>query len=181
MTVITTAEAATTAGVTAATVRTWCRRNVIGAVKAGGRWAIDAASLAHRIALGALRTKPAAPKPVVYSVETMTAIGGNEWTRGDKHRVYINDWTAYAGLEVDHYKTGNISSASIDGRGIANSRVGGLLGAVRSVYFDAADGRLHVAHRDGDAFEVRYLDGERDTIDLVARIFTGVHAAIAAL
>lgn len=45
-----TATAAQTAGVTVDTIRTWCRRNVIGAVKTAGRWVIDAASLAYRIA-----------------------------------------------------------------------------------------------------------------------------------
>lgn len=139
----TAAEAAATAGVTVATIRTWCRRNVIGAVKAGGRWVIDTASLAHRISLGAPRTKPAAPKPVVYSVETMTAIGGSAWIRGDKHRVYINGWTAYAGLEVDHYNTGNISSASYQGKAISNSQAYKLVGCIDKVWFDAADGKLH--------------------------------------
>lgn len=47
-----TATAAQTAGVTVATIRTWCRRNVIAAVKTAGRWVIDAASLAYRITLG---------------------------------------------------------------------------------------------------------------------------------
>lgn len=47
-----TATAAQQAGVTVATVRTWCRRNVIAAVKTAGRWVIDAASLARRIEIG---------------------------------------------------------------------------------------------------------------------------------
>lgn len=46
-----TTTAAKQAGVTVATVRTWCRRNVIGAVKVAGRWVVDAASLAYRISL----------------------------------------------------------------------------------------------------------------------------------
>jgi hypothetical protein len=48
--------AAQTAKVTVATIRTWCRRGVIAAVKTSGRWIIEAASLAHRIALGAKHT-----------------------------------------------------------------------------------------------------------------------------
>lgn len=40
--------AAAEAGVTVATIRTWCRRNVISAAKAAGRWVIDTASLARR-------------------------------------------------------------------------------------------------------------------------------------
>lgn len=47
-----TAAAAQQAGVTVATIRTWCRLGVVAAVKRGGRWIIDAASLAYRITLG---------------------------------------------------------------------------------------------------------------------------------
>ncbi|MFJ6667399.1 hypothetical protein [Streptomyces sp. NPDC091383] len=47
-----TTAAAIQANVTVATIRTWCRRNVIAATKTAGRWIIDAASLAHRIAVG---------------------------------------------------------------------------------------------------------------------------------
>ncbi|MFI5752566.1 helix-turn-helix domain-containing protein [Streptomyces sp. NPDC051644] len=54
---ITTAEAATQADVTVATIRTWCRRDVIAAVKQAGRWVIDTASLARRIAIGAMRVR----------------------------------------------------------------------------------------------------------------------------
>ena len=50
-----TTTAAAQAGVTVATIRTWCRHNVIAAVKTSGRWVIDTASLAHRIAIGALK------------------------------------------------------------------------------------------------------------------------------
>lgn len=46
-----TSTAATQAGVTVSTVRTWCRRNVIAAVKVAGRWVIDATSLAYRASL----------------------------------------------------------------------------------------------------------------------------------
>lgn len=48
--------AAKAANVTAATIRTWCRRGAVAAVKAGRRWDIDETSLAHRIALSAKPT-----------------------------------------------------------------------------------------------------------------------------
>lgn len=51
-----TTTAALEAHVTVATIRTWCRRNVIAAVKQAGRWIIDTASLAHRIAIDAMRS-----------------------------------------------------------------------------------------------------------------------------
>lgn len=52
-----TTAAAAQANVTTATIRTWCRRNAIAAVKQAGRWIIDAASLAHRIAVGVMRAR----------------------------------------------------------------------------------------------------------------------------
>jgi len=71
MTTITTTAAATQAGVTIATVRTWARHGIIAATKQAGRWVIDTASLAHRIAIGARRarkqtamTQPTPPAPM---------------------------------------------------------------------------------------------------------------------
>ncbi|MFD7867823.1 hypothetical protein, partial [Streptomyces sp. NPDC059783] len=87
----------------------------------------------------------------------------------------------FAGIEVTRYNTGNVSSASLGGRGIANGRVGGLLGAIDKVWFDVADGQLHAKHYGATEFEVRYLDGERDYVNLVARLFSGVRTAAAAL
>src|SRR5690348_14504683 len=115
MATITATAAANQAGVTVDTIRYWCRYGAVAAVKQAGRWVIDTASLAHRIALG-VRARKAKPvtKEIVYSVETMTAIGGNEWTSpdGSKHRVYFNNWADFAGLETSHYNTGNISGAT---------------------------------------------------------------------
>lgn len=51
-TTITTAAAAHQAHVTVSTIRSWCRTGAVAAVKTGRRWAIDTASLLHRIALG---------------------------------------------------------------------------------------------------------------------------------
>jgi hypothetical protein len=47
-----TTTAATQAGVTVATIRTWCRIGAVAAAKVAGRWVIEAASLTRRIALG---------------------------------------------------------------------------------------------------------------------------------
>lgn len=51
MTATTTTQAAQRAGVTTATIRTWARYGAVAAVKVGGRWNIDEASLTRRIAL----------------------------------------------------------------------------------------------------------------------------------
>jgi hypothetical protein len=50
-----TTAAAIEANVTVATVRSWARHGVITATKTAGRWIIDTASLARRIAIGAMR------------------------------------------------------------------------------------------------------------------------------
>ncbi|GFH34272.1 hypothetical protein [Streptomyces pacificus] len=174
MTTITATVAAVEARVTVATIRTWCRRGVIAATKTAGRWIIEAASLAHRIAIGAMKAtkKPAAK--VVYSVETMTAIGGSRWQRGSMDRVYLGDYATVPGLELDHYNTGRIYSASLDGSGISNAEAGRLATAVDKVYFDATDGKVYIKWGWGNP---RSLD--RDQI--AARIFGAVRAAIAAL
>jgi len=56
-----TTAAAIEAQVTVATIRTWCRNGVIAATKTAGRWIISAASLTHRIAIGAMK-RPARPE-----------------------------------------------------------------------------------------------------------------------
>lgn len=172
--------AAAEAQVTVATIRTWCARGVITATKLAGRWAINAASLAHRIAIGALKAART-NRPIVFTVETMTAIGGRRWQKNGIDRVYLNDWADFAGIEIHRYNTGNVSYAAIGGQAIANSRAGALLGAVDKVWFDAADGLLHFRHYGANAYDIRYYSGHRDQIDLLARITAGVRTAIAAL
>ncbi|MEU0937549.1 helix-turn-helix domain-containing protein [Embleya sp. NPDC005971] len=171
---LTTAEAADQARVTLATVRHWCRFGAVAARKIGRRWAIDAASLAHRVALGIRRAKPAAPKPVVFSVENMVAIGGSRWTKAGKDRVYLNDWATYAGLETGRYNTGNIASASYQGERISNSQAYKILGSIDKVWFDAADGKLHCRF---GITESRVATRE----DVWDAIYSGIRAAIAAL
>lgn len=76
----TSAEAALQANVTVATIRAWCRHGVIAAVKTAGRWIIDTASLAHRIAIAAWRT-PKAPTmtdPHVYTLDELKALSLDE-------------------------------------------------------------------------------------------------------
>ncbi|WP_354643912.1 helix-turn-helix domain-containing protein [Kitasatospora camelliae] len=179
MTTITTTEAATQARVTVATIRNWCTRGVITATKHAGRWLIDTASLTYRINLPAL-LRPAR-KTITLTTEAMLAIGGRRWQKNGMDRVYINDWAQFAGLDIAYYGTGNVSGATLGGRGIANGRVAGLLSKIEKVWFDAADGRLWIRHYDADLVDVRYLDGERNIIDLVARLRAGINAAVAAL
>lgn len=164
-----TATAAQTAGVTTATIRTWCRRNVIAAAKVAGRWIIDATSLAYRVTLSRKEETR-----VDITTETMVAIGGSRWTKAGKDRVYINEWTSYIGLDVHRYNTGNISYAELDGREISNSEAARLLNAVYKVYYDTADDKLHIQW---GGRSPRSMDRE----ELAEAIFAGIRKAVAAL
>ncbi|MFD5940240.1 hypothetical protein [Streptomyces griseus] len=166
-----TTTAAAAAKVTVATIRDWARRGVIAATKTAGRWIIDTASLARRIAIGAMK-RPA--RPIVYSAEAMVAIGGNRWQRNGMDRVYFNNWAAFAGIETTRYNTGNISSASYQGAGVSNSQAYKLLGTIDKVWFDAADGKIH--GRFGyDESRVASRD------EVWSAVVTGIRTAIAAL
>lgn len=177
---ISTAEAAAQADVTVATIRTWCRNGVVAAVKQAGRWIVETASLAYRIALPA-QLRPAA-RPVVLTVEGMVALGGREWKKNGHHRVYFNAdvWAPLAGLHISYYGTGNVSGAALGGEAIANGRAHKILATVDKVWFDAVTGGVAVSHWNADAIEVRYLAGGRDTIDLVQLIQAGIRTAATA-
>lgn len=168
-----TTAAATEAHVTIATVRTWCRTGVVTATKRAGRWAIDAASLARRIAIATMKTARRAPKPIAWTVETLTAIGGRLWERNGMSRVYFNNWATLAGLETSHYNTGNISSASYRGQGISNSQAYKIAGCISKVWFDTADGKLHCRYGYGES---RVATRE----EVWGHVVTGIRTALAA-
>ena len=55
-------------------------------------------------------------------------LGGREWTARDGSvRIYLNGWQELVGLEVDRYKSGNISSAAYKGERVSNTAASGLL------------------------------------------------------
>ncbi|MFB7736213.1 hypothetical protein ACFC08_17870 [Streptomyces sp. NPDC056112] len=70
-----TTTAATQANVTAATIRTWCRRGAVAAAKVAGRWVIDAASLARRIEIGTRRMTAAPPMVITSKTSTPGVLG----------------------------------------------------------------------------------------------------------
>jgi hypothetical protein len=169
-----TTAAALEAQVTTATIRAWARRGVIAATKTAGRWVINAASLAHRIAIAAMRTKKTPAKPVAMTIDNMVAIGGSRWQRNGMDRVYINNWAAFAGIETTHYGSGNISSATWQGEAISNSQAYKLGGSIDKVWFDAADGKLHGRFGSSES----RLATRQEVFDAVA---AGIRTAIAAL
>ena len=67
-------------------------------------------------------------------------LGGREWIgRNGQRRIYL-DWPELAGLKISWYKSGSISSATINGEPISNRKAGMLLAA--KVWFDVEAGEL---------------------------------------
>ena len=77
-----------------------------------------------------------------YTAEQIIRIGGKEWRKGDRHRVYINRHVLQRllGLEVDYYNSGSIRRAELRGQRISNSEAGRILAS--EVYWEA--GELHI-------------------------------------
>jgi len=169
MTTLTVTQAAAKAGVSPSTIRTWCCISAVAATKIGRRWHINPASLDYRITL----TRPQ-EKKMELTVETLVAIGGNRWTKGNYDRVYFNGWAKFIGLEIDRYKSGNIWAASLNGETISNSEARRILGAITAVYWDAADGQIHVKWGWENPRSMT-----RD--ELYQAIVNGIHAAVASL
>jgi hypothetical protein len=165
-----TTTAAQQAKVTTATIRTWCRIGAVAATKQAGRWIIDAASLARRIALTPRKTT----KKIAYSVETMTAIGGSRWTKAGHDRVYFNDWADFAGLDITRYNTGNISAAAWQGQGVSNAQGAKLAASIDKIWFDAATGKIHCRY----GYTESRVATHREVFDATV---AGIRRAIAAL
>lgn len=85
---------------------------------------------------------------MAYTRQQIIAIGGSEWTHPGtgEIRIYINDWPALIGLDVNRYGTGNISSATLDGERISNARARDILGTVTRVWWSDADSKIHIRH-----------------------------------
>ena len=73
-------------------------------------------------------------------IASYEAKGFNRWTKGNMDRLYIN--AKDLGLEVDYYKTGNVSSAKWCGKSVSNADGRRLLGS--KAYVDVKTGELHV-------------------------------------
>src|SRR5690606_14784482 len=74
--------------------------------------------------------------------EQIIRIGGKEWRKGDRHRVYINRHVLQrlVGLEFQYCHTGNIRHAELRGQDIANSEARRIVGS--ESFWE--DGELHI-------------------------------------
>ena len=69
---------------------------------------------------------------------------GSEWHKDDHHRVYFNDLGTLYGIKTNRYHSGNIQSATLDGKPVSNSQAKRLLQKFASVKFwlDLVDGKF---------------------------------------
>jgi len=73
---------------------------------------------------------------------------GKEWIKEDMHRIYINNLDQIYGLETTSYKTGNISSATLNGEKISNSRARQLSTdlSCAKIWYDVKTGKIETQH-----------------------------------
>jgi len=73
-------------------------------------------------------------------IEKMIEIGGKEWKKDDKHRIYFNESVLAKLIELDcnRYNTGNISSATLNGESISNNEAGKIYSSlsISNFYYD---------------------------------------------
>ena len=74
------------------------------------------------------------------TIAKLEAAGFKRWTKNGMDRLYVN--TTTLGLEVDYYKTGNVSRATWQGELISNADGRRLLSS--KVWIDVKTGELHV-------------------------------------
>lgn len=86
------------------------------------------------------------------NVEDLEKKGFSRWTKGDMDRLYFNIERS-GHMVVDHYKTGNISFASVDGEEISHRFAGQIL-AVKCFIDLKNDNRLVIQYGGPEAREI---------------------------
>lgn len=76
----------------------------------------------------------------------LLSAGGSRWQKNGMDRVYFNNLSKKAGLSADRYKSGNISSASLRGKGISNSKAREISASLDAskVFYDRKTRRMVV-------------------------------------
>lgn len=82
---------------------------------------------------------------MTYTIEQLTQAGGTRWTKNGMDRFYFNNISELFGLSVSTYKTGNISSATLNGEPISNSKATAMKAHFdhAKLWFDTADNLFH--------------------------------------
>lgn len=93
-------------------------------------------------------------------IRTLTEHDGNLWEKYGKRRIYWNSDSVLktVGLDCGYYKSGNISSASLNGESISNSEAKRLLAAAGAVrfWYDLSDSQFHIAGSYGATLSADY-------------------------
>lgn len=78
------------------------------------------------------------------TIEQLIAVGGAEWKKADKHRIYFNNLDAWVGLDCAYYNTGNISSARLNGDSISNSQARRIMSRLSDmkIWWDVATAKF---------------------------------------
>lgn len=94
-------------------------------------------------------------------VKQLVKIGGSEWQKDDRHRVYFNNLPELYGLVTERYNTGNISAAWLEGREISNSAAKRIENRLSGrVFYDVADGQFHGQNIEQEDFNVIFREIE---------------------
>lgn len=166
-------EAAAKAQVSVEAARAWCKDGRVKAVKGRTGWDVDLVSLqAHMDLTEAV-------------VAAFLRIGGQEWRRYTRHRVYFEPehWQDWSGLVFTVHDGGRPNTAALDGRPVVDSNggTGKLTWAIKNrIYFDAVDSVLVLPGTPELAWHLPAFWGDGDraeiVIDLADRIAAGVAA-----
>jgi hypothetical protein len=88
------------------------------------------------------------------TIQNLIAKGASRWTKGDHDRLYLNAAAnEIVGLEIEYYKSGSISSATLKGESISNNRAGKISDIICSAYIDLTTGKLYGRVR-GDSMDL---------------------------
>lgn len=93
-------------------------------------------------------------------IERLINAGASRWTKYERDRLYIKRLADLIGLSYTKYKTGNISSAELNGEAISNSECNRILAALDKAYIDLKTNTVYIDGRD-DAAEVIIAGLER--------------------
>lgn len=97
--------------------------------------------------------------------QKLIELGGSLWSVPGKRRVYINNVAKWIGVELNYYKTGNISSAKYHGETVSNGFASKHFGQLQfaKLWFDCGTGVYHSTGIDPDDFDYA-VQGLRDAM-----------------
>lgn len=113
------------------------------------------ASIAHKVDVRGIDTKRAGQKAMLMRragrspkenvAAKLKRLGGKEWISGNNHRIYFNNLSKYYdGLNVSRYGTGNISSATLGGEKLSNTKARELMSELDNgkLWYDVKTGQF---------------------------------------